>query len=80
MSQYLTKKQINKAIAHTGLTIHGARGDGCFYFVDATGYCVGRGSVYVCYLHHMTIEQWVNEAQKAQKYGRTDESEVVKSP
>jgi hypothetical protein len=30
----LTKNRINKAIAHTGLKVHGESGAGYFYFVD----------------------------------------------
>ena len=60
----MTKAQINRAISHTGLTIHGTRGDLYFYFVDAQGDQVGE-SVIVARLAHMTIDQWLAEAEAA---------------
>jgi hypothetical protein len=53
----MTKAQINRAIRHTGLTVHGARGDGCFYFLDANGDQIGE-SVYVAYLNQQTLNEW----------------------
>ena len=67
---YLTKKQINKAIAHTGLTVVGKRGGGSFYFLDADEYVVGRDTVLVCYLHHLPLDLWVAEAERALAEGR----------
>ena len=67
---YLTKKKVNKAIAHTGLTVVGTRGDGYFYFLDAEGFEVGRDTVAVCYLHHLPLDRWVAEAERALTEGR----------
>jgi hypothetical protein len=47
-----------------GLTIHGKRGDGCFYFLDFEGNQVGE-TVYVCYLKQLSLRRWVNAAEFA---------------
>lgn len=58
----MTKKVINKAIAHLGLEIVG-NGDGYFYFVGLEwGNQIGE-SVMVCYLNHLTLEEWVKRAE-----------------
>ena len=60
----MTKKRINKAIAHLGLEVVG-NGDGYFYFCDLeSGAQVGE-SVMVCYLKHLTLDRWVGEAELA---------------
>ena len=64
----MTRKRINKAIAHLRLTIEGTRGDGYFYFLDADGHQVGE-PVMVCYLNSLSLERWVKEAEHAT--GRT---------
>jgi len=59
----MTKKRINRAIKHLGLEIEGAKGDGYFYFIDLkTGYAIPESEAYVCYLKHLTLEQWIDEA------------------
>jgi hypothetical protein len=64
MERMITKKTINKSIKHLNLEIIG-NGDGYFYFVDpTTTYQIGE-SVLVCYLKHMTLDQWVEEATEA---------------
>jgi hypothetical protein len=65
----MTKAQINRAIRHTGLTVHGARGDGCFYFLDANGDQIGE-SVYVAYLNQQTLNEWVADAGAALRENR----------
>ena len=60
----MTKAKINKAIKHTGLELVGARGAGCFHFLDGDGNAVGE-SVMVCYLNQLTLGQWMIEAESA---------------
>jgi len=63
----MTKKQINKAIAHTGLEIN--RGEGYQYFTHTeTGDQFGS-MVMVCYLNHLSLNQWVEEAEEALENG-----------
>lgn len=58
------KKNINKSIKNLNLEIVG-NGDCYFYFVDlTTQYQIGE-SVLVCYLKHLSIDEWVNEAKEA---------------
>jgi hypothetical protein len=58
----LTKKAIDKAIAHTGLELTYTPGDGYFYFLNENGDQIGE-SVYVCRMNHLTLEQWVEAAE-----------------
>ncbi len=61
----LTKKAIDKAIAHTNLSLTYTPGDGVFYFIDrTTGYPVGE-TVYVARMNHLTLDQWVANAEYA---------------
>jgi hypothetical protein len=63
-NKYMTKKKINQAIKHLNLEIVG-NGDGYFYFLDlTTTYQIGE-SVIVCYLNHLTLDRWVEEATHA---------------
>ena len=63
----LTKASINKAIAHTGLEVHGESGAGYFYFVDIkTNYTRGA-NVCVNRLNHLSLEQWVRDAEEASR-------------
>jgi hypothetical protein len=63
----MTKARINRAIKHLGLEIWGTRGDGYFYFLDLkTEEQIGE-SVMVCYLKHLTLEKWVEEAKWARE-------------
>ena len=62
----MTKRTINRAIAHLGITIEGRRGDGYFYFLDRDGNQVGE-SVMVCYLHQQSLTHWVRIAEGAVK-------------
>lgn len=59
--QAITKARINRAIAHTGLTVQGNRSDGYFYFTKGDE-CFGE-SVFVCYLNQLSIAQWIIEAE-----------------
>lgn len=65
----LTFASINKAIASTGLTLVGTKGDGYFYFLNKDEDQVGD-SVYVNALNHLTLDQWIAEAKSAVEDGR----------
>ena len=56
------KREINRAIKHTGLVVEGQRGDGCFYFLNAEGHQVGE-SIYIAYLNQFSLERWVETAE-----------------
>ena len=61
----MTVKRINAAIKHLNLEI--IKGRGYVYFLDlTTGYQVG-GSVHICYLNHVSLERWIEEAAEARK-------------
>ena len=58
----MTTSKINRAIRHLDLEIIHQRGSGYSYFLDTTtGDQIGE-SIQVCYLHHLTLEEWVQEA------------------
>ena len=62
------RKRINKAIAHLDLEIAGGGRDGVFYFVDLnTNQACDAESVYVSAMTHLTIQQWIEEAEEARK-------------
>ena len=68
----LTKKAIDKAIAHTNLSLTYTPGDGVFYFLDrTTGDSVGE-TVYVARMNHLSIEQWIEEAEYALKQSKNE--------
>ena len=61
----MTSAKINKAIKHLGLKVIHERGSGYSYFLDlVTENQIGE-SVQVCYLHQLSLERWVEEAQEA---------------
>ena len=61
----ITSAKINRAIKHLNLEFVHVRGSGYSYFLDrVTGDQVGD-SVPVCYLHHLSLERWVQEAVEA---------------
>jgi hypothetical protein len=61
----MTSAKINKAIKHLGLKVIHERGSGYSYFLDlVTENQIGE-SVQVCYLHQLSLERWVQEAQEA---------------
>lgn len=63
----MTTRQINQAIRHTGLEIN--RGEGYQYFTHIeTGDQYGA-SVMVCYLNHLPLDRWVEEAEEALENG-----------
>ena len=65
----MTKQKINKAIQFTGLEIQATRGDGYSYFTSiATGDQVGQSNM-VCYLKHLSLEEWVQAAEYASRKG-----------
>ena len=60
------RKRINKAIKHLGLEIAGGGRDGTFYFVDIkTDTAIDAESVYVSAMAHLTVKQWIEEAESA---------------
>lgn len=65
----MTKREINRAIRHTGLTIQGNRGAGYFYFTDEIGDQIGD-SVMIYALRHQPLHRWVEDAEFAQSQGR----------
>jgi hypothetical protein len=60
----LTRKTVNKAIAHLGLQVQD-NGDGYFYFTDTATEDVVGDSVFVCRLNFKTLAEWVMEAEGA---------------
>lgn len=57
-----SKRTVDARIKPLGLTIEHERGSGYFYFRDlVTGNQVGE-SVFVCYWHHLTLDQWEMQA------------------
>ena len=66
----LTRKTVNKAIAHLGLEIQD-NGDGYFYFTDTkTGDVVGQ-FVFACRLNFNSLAEWVMEAEDARNDSAT---------
>tara|TARA_R110000787_G_scaffold9902_1_gene34233 strand:+ start:2295 stop:2513 length:219 start_codon:yes stop_codon:yes gene_type:complete len=61
----MTKREINRAIRHTGLTIQGQRGAGYFYFIDANTEEQAGEMVCVCYLNQQSLASWVRDAEDA---------------
>ena len=61
----ITLARIQKAINKAGIPLELVRGEGYQYFVFDNGKHYDTVSVYVCYLKHYTVEQWVEEAQSA---------------
>ena len=62
---YMTTAKINRAIKHLSLEIIHKLGSCYSYFLDlVTGNQIGE-SVQVCYLHQLSLERWVEEAQEA---------------
>ena len=60
----MTKAQINSSISHLGLTLHGKRGDGCYYFLNSDGSQAGE-SVWIGSMSHLSKKQWLEEAESA---------------
>jgi len=73
------RKRINKAIKHLGLKIAGGGRDGVFYFVDTkTDTClVHAESVYVSAMTHLTLQEWISEAEHAMKTELQAELELL---
>jgi hypothetical protein len=63
----MTTSKINRAIKHLGLEIIHQRGSGYSYFLDTTTEDQIGESIQVCYLHHLTLERWIQEATSARK-------------
>lgn len=65
----MTKKQIDAAIAHTGLRIEGKPGDGCYYFVDikTDSPVFDVESIYIGRMCDFKKSQWIDEAEYAAK-------------
>lgn len=63
----MTTTKINKKIKKFNLEIVNNRGSGYSYFLDlTTGNQVGE-SVMVCYLKHLSLDEWVKQAESASK-------------
>lgn len=58
----VTERSVNRALAKAGVpvTIHTQNGYRCLETIDPNGPEVD--SIFVCYWHHMTLEQWVEIA------------------
>lgn len=65
----MTKKQIDEAIAHTGLRVEGKPGDGCYYFVDieTDSPVPDAESIYIGRMCDFKKSQWIEEAEDAAK-------------
>ena len=62
-----TTAKINRAIKHLNLEIIHQRGSGYSYFLDLqSGNQIGD-SVWVCYLHQLSIDRWVSQAEAARE-------------
>ena len=59
------RNRINKAIEHLNLEIAGGGRDGVFYFVALDTDTALQHSVYVSALTHLSVKQWVEEAESA---------------
>ena len=64
MTAARTVAQVEKAIGHPHVTLH--REDGYLYFVydDVATDRFDTRSVMVCYLKHLPLERWVEEARE----------------
>ena len=60
------KDRINRAIKHLGLEIE--KGPGYCYFTHERDGALNADGVMVPYYNHLSIEQWVEEAESALKY------------
>ena len=63
MKNNLTVAKINRAIRCLGLELVHERGAGYSYFTDLRTRNQVGDSVYVCYLNHLSQEEWVAEAR-----------------
>lgn len=61
----VSKARINKALELAGIPLEIERGDGYQYFIYDDGERHETVSVYVCYLSHLSLEEWVGEAREA---------------
>lgn len=61
----LTRKAVAKALVAEGFPadIELVQGNGYLYFAGGNCHEWYSSSVYVCYLGHLTLEQWVQEAK-----------------
>ena len=71
------RNRINKAIAHLNLQIAGGNRDGVFYFVSMDTNTSLDYSVYVSAMTHLTINQWVEEAEEALRQLELCESSIA---
>ena len=67
----MTTAKINRAIKHLDLELVHQRGSGYSYFcsLSIANQQIGE-SVSVCYLHELTLDQWVEEAEYAIKISK----------
>lgn len=63
--KYLNSARVNSTIKKFGVKLAYTKGDGYFTFLDLeTGNQVGE-NVMVAKMHHLTIQQWRDEAARA---------------
>lgn len=72
--KYLTTQRINSAIKCYNLELVYTKGDGYFYFIDRTTRKQVGESVMVARMHHLTIQQWKDEALHAAAGSREAEA------
>tara|TARA_B100000579_G_scaffold394177_1_gene371352 strand:+ start:853 stop:1113 length:261 start_codon:yes stop_codon:yes gene_type:complete len=75
-----TIKKLNTYLQARVPQIQVVRGNGYFYFADSddSPICVNLPeSIYVCYLNHLTLEQWHLEMDQAVAQFEKDNSELV---
>ena len=72
----VSKAKINKALELTGIPLEIERGKGYQYFIFDDGKAYETHSVYVAYLSHLTLEQWVAEAREAWRTMKSKLEEV----
>lgn len=57
----LTLKRVNAALAAKGIAERLVQGRGYLYFTDGDSHKWYSSSVAVCWLNHLTLEQWLAE-------------------
>lgn len=60
-----SRTKVNKALEGASIPLFLERGKGYQYFIFDDGTHYETVSVYVCFISHLTLEQWVVEARGA---------------
>ena len=69
------RERINKAINHLDLELAGGGKDGVFYFVQvSSNTALDSEAVYVSNMKHLTIKQWLEEANWAVRQNKSNTS------